>query len=233
MIKGKTILAIIPARGGSKGIPRKNIIPINGKPLIYYAIKEAKKSKYVDRLIVSTEDEEIARVARNYQVEVIRRPKKYAKDNIPIRPDLIRYITKKQLKEKYDITVVIMATSVFIKVREIDAVIEKLSKTKADWVTTICEAETHPYRMGRIINDKLVPVIKGNIWAQRQNLPGIYQMVDSVYATWAKILDKKNCLDSKNWRGVIINKDESIDIHEPIDLIIAKAILKFVKNREK
>ena len=55
MIKGKTILAIIPARGGSKGIPRKNIIPINGKPLIYYAIKEAKKSKYVDRLIVSTE----------------------------------------------------------------------------------------------------------------------------------------------------------------------------------
>lgn len=81
------IIAIVPARGGSKSIPRKNIIPLNGKPLIYYTIKEALKSKYFDRTIVSTEDQEVAEISRKYGAEATKRPIEFAKDKSPAVDD--------------------------------------------------------------------------------------------------------------------------------------------------
>ena len=232
MIDGKSVLAIIPARGGSKGISKKNIFLIKGKPLIYYSINAAKKSHYIDKLIVSTEDEEILKVAKKLGVEVVKRDRKYSEDNIPLRPDLMKYIAKEQFNDRYDIIVMIMAPCVLVKTEHIDKVIEKIARTDAEWVTTICEAERHPFRMRKIIDDNLVPIMDGNIWAQRQDLPKIYDMEESVFATKKYVLDKKECLENSKWAGVIIPKEYSLDIHELKDITIAEAMLSMLSERE-
>lgn len=93
------ILAIIPARGSSKGFPRKNIKNLNGKPLIFYTIREAKKSKFLSRIVVSTDDEKISNVSKRYGVDVIKRPKKLAKDTTPseaVIKHAINYLKKKR-----------------------------------------------------------------------------------------------------------------------------------------
>ena len=124
MLNGKTILAIIPARGGSKGIPRKNIKPLAGKPLIAWTIEEAKKSKYIDRLILSSEDEEIIRIAKKWGCEVpFVRPKEFAEDETSgIEPILHAIET---LSEKYDYVCLLQPTSPLRTVNDIDGCIKK------------------------------------------------------------------------------------------------------------
>jgi len=116
------ILAIIPVRGGSKGIPRKNIKPIAGKPLLTWTIEEAQKSRYISRLIVSTEDREIAEVARGTGVEVIGRPMELAEDATPMPPVFLHAIDTLWQKEKYspDIVLTLQVTCPLRKVKHID-----------------------------------------------------------------------------------------------------------------
>ncbi len=94
MYKNHKILAVIPARGGSKGIPRKNIRLLAGKPLIAYSIQTALKSKYVDDVVVSTEDEEIAEISKNYGLEIVKRPMDLAKDDVPLDPVIFHALIK-------------------------------------------------------------------------------------------------------------------------------------------
>ncbi len=110
MIAGKTVLAIIPARGGSKGVPRKNIRLLAGKPLIVWTIDEAKKSKYIDRFILSSEDDEIIKIAREYGCEVpFKRPIELAQDDTPGIEPVIHAINT--LEDKYDYVVLLQPTS--------------------------------------------------------------------------------------------------------------------------
>ena len=157
MYKGHNILGVIPARGGSKGVPRKNIKDLCGKPLIAWTIEEMKKSKYIDRLIVSTEDEEIAEVARKYGGEVpFMRPKELAEDTSTDLEFFEHALAWLKENEDYvpDICLRLPTTSPLRRVEDVDLGIEKLVDTpEADGLRPMAEPDRHPYRMFKVSED--------------------------------------------------------------------------------
>ena len=115
------VVAVIPARGGSKGIPRKNMMLLNGKPLVYYTIRESLKSKYINRTIVSTEDNEIAKISSEYGAEVVRRPVELAKDDTPTIDVVLHVLdTLKAQNFEPDIVVLLQPTSPLRNTQDID-----------------------------------------------------------------------------------------------------------------
>lgn len=139
------ILAIIPARGGSKGIPRKNLAILAGQPLIAYTIRAARNAKLLNRVVVSTEDEEIAGVAKSHGAEVILRPSELALDTTPTEPVLLDVLKTLESKEGYvpDAVVLLQPTSPLRSESHIDEAIKKLYDTEADAVVSVCEAQHH------------------------------------------------------------------------------------------
>src|SRR3989338_1584602 len=142
MYKTQKVICIIPARGGSKRVPRKNIKLLKGKPLISYAINAAKQSKYIDRVIVSTDDQEIARVAKKYGAEVpFMRPADLATDTalgLPVIQHAINYVESVD-KDEVNFVVVIQPTSPMVLSQDVDSAIEQIVKTKANSCVSVCE----------------------------------------------------------------------------------------------
>lgn len=225
MINGKTILAIIPARGGSKGIPRKNIKLLAEKPLIAWTIEEAKKSKYIDRLILSSEDEEIIRVAKEYGCEVpFIRPKELALDDTPGIEPVIHAINT--LPEKYDYVCLLQPTSPLRKVEDIDGCIEKCIKNNADSCVSVTEVDQHPYWMYEINNEeKLKPLFIDNNIARRQDLPKIYILNGAVYlAKTNQILNKLDFV-TKDTLSFIMDKRRSVDVDDINDFAYTEYLI--------
>src|SRR3989344_1550305 len=138
------IIGIIPARGGSKGILRKNIKPLCGKPLILYTIEEAKQSKLLSKIIVSTEDPEIKQIALQAGVEVIDRPAEFAQDNSPTLPVLQYAVeTLEKRNEKVSIVVLLQPTALFKRAEEIDEAIEKFLNNNADSLISLSPTPKH------------------------------------------------------------------------------------------
>ncbi len=234
MIKEKLVLAIIPSRGGSIGLPKKGIKLLNGKPLIAYTIEKAKKSRYIDRIIVLTDCNEIAEVAKEYGAEVLMEPQK-APNN---RPDIqfFRYAIKKLGDDenfKPDI-IINLRPDTPLKTKEyIDASIEKLIETNADCVKTICKAPIHPHKMWKMEGDKLIPFQKTKLWIKegpdvaRQRLPKIYWQNAAVDVFRRENLFKYDYIfgDGLDIRGIVMTREESIDIDTPLDFYMAEIIL--------
>ena len=143
----KKICAIIPARGGSKGIPRKNIQLVAGKPLIAYSIEKALQSKHINRVLVSTDDNEIAHVANTYGAEVLMRPKQLAQDDTPDLPVIQHILQELKKHENYvpEYVVHIRPTCPLRSVSDIDSAIENIINIPCDSVRTISEVKHHPY----------------------------------------------------------------------------------------
>ena len=126
-IKPEKIIAIIPARGGSKGLPRKNILPLAGKPLIAWTIEQAKQSRYIDKVVVSTDDNEIAEISKKYGAEVVERPKELAMDESPTIDALLYTINWFENNNEYfDMIVLLESTSPLRDVEDIDECFEIL-----------------------------------------------------------------------------------------------------------
>ena len=173
-MKNYRILAIILARGGSKSIRKKNIADLCGKPLIAYTILEAKKSKYIDRIIVSTDDSKIKSVSIKYGAEApFDRPKLLATD-IATSLDAMIHATdwcEKSEKKKYDFIVELMCTNPMKTVEDIDGAIKKLIKTNADSVIGMSKLDDkHPARAKRIDNDRIVDFCVPELSSRRQDL---------------------------------------------------------------
>ena len=151
------VLAVIPARGGSKGIPRKNIIPIHGKPLLAYSIEPALKAATLTRVIVSTEDEEIAQVAREWGADVpFMRPSELATDRAKSLPVVQHAIRTLEVEEgqPYDAVVMLQPTTPLRTSEDIDRGVRMLFETGADSVVTVVEVGGHhPFRMKRLLDD--------------------------------------------------------------------------------
>jgi len=154
------VLGIIPARGGSKTVPKKNLRFLLGKPVIAYTILAAKESKYIDRLVVSTEDREIASVSESYGVEVIKRPRELSNDKSPIENALRHAVTYLEKRVNYypDIVALMQANVPVRKKGTIDRVISKLTNTKADSVVTIYEISQRPELLKTIQKNRLKPL---------------------------------------------------------------------------
>lgn len=230
MIAGKTVLAIIPARGGSKGVPRKNIRLLAGKPLIAWTINEAKKSKYIDRLILSSEDEEIIKLAREYGCEVpFKRPIELAQDDTPGIESVIHAINA--LGDKYDYVVLLQPTSPLRTVEDIDGCIQQCIIKGLPSCISVTEAQQSPYWMYKLDEDmRLNPFVQYDEKVnRRQDLPQVYVLNGAVYVAESEfIIENKSFLTEESVAYKMPNKN-SVDIDTEIDfaycewLIISKA----------
>ena len=225
------IIAIIPARGGSKSLPRKNIKLLAGKPLIAYTIETALKCKLLDRVIVSTDDTEIAAISKKHGAEVpFIRPRELALDTTPMLPVLQHAVSFIERNEKshIDIVVLLQPTSPFREVSDIKNCIKKLENEKADSVVTVCEVEHNPYFvMMRFQNDNLVPLLKmRELITRRQDAPNVYLLNGAVYVTRRDVLMNENKIFTDNTKAVIMPQERSIDLDRQLDFEFAEFLMK-------
>jgi CMP-N,N'-diacetyllegionaminic acid synthase len=224
----ESVLCLIPARGGSKGIPRKNLCKVNGVSLLERAIKVAINTQCTDKIVVSSDDEEILEVASKYPVELLRRPSKYADD----KASSIQYI-KHALKhyqshgQEFDIITLLEPTSPFRSAEVIDECINKLINTDANSAITVTQLERHPGYIFRItgdIADKYIKEPKSE-FIRRQDFTHLKRLNGCVYAFRKQNLD----FDSLVLDPVRVVEMESIyavNIDEQIDLEFADFLAK-------
>ncbi len=228
----KNILGITLARGGSKGIKNKNLTKINGKPLIFYTIKEARKSKKIADYIVSTDSAQIKNTAKKYKAKVpFLRPKKLAQDNSSSASALKHALIEceKIYKKKYDYVIELMTTNPLKTVKDINNVIDIILKKKADSVIAVNQLyDHHPARIKKIKKGKLFDfAVKEKLESRRQDLkPNAYVRSGSIYAMSRKfVLSEKRYFSGKS-HGYILPQNRVINIDDENDLILARAILK-------
>tara|TARA_R100001377_G_scaffold70248_2_gene45675 strand:- start:338 stop:1009 length:672 start_codon:yes stop_codon:yes gene_type:complete len=223
MIGDKKVLAITLARGGSKRVPRKNIADINGKPLLQYTTDEVKRSKYIDHYIVSTDDIDIENICKKLDVTYFQR--KPVDDRQTTADGLLEVI---QNLDEYDYIVEVMATNPLKTVEDIDGVIEKLDETGADSVVSVARIwDNHPSRVKYIEGDRLIDFYPEIPESRRQDLtPVAYVRNGSIYAmTYEQILNNRIRLGTDT-RPYIMLEERTINIDEPIDLELARILLK-------
>lgn len=236
LTKHYNIIAVIPARGNSKRIPRKNVKLLGGKPLIVWTIEAAFKCRLIDRIIVSTDDDEIAEISRKNNAEVpFIRPADLAKDDTPDLPVCRHLLEYLAVNENYqpDIIVWLRPTCPLRRPEDIEAAVKKLIETNADCVRSVTQVEQHPYWMKRLEGDKLMSFIKDKdeqIYYQRQMLPILYCLNGAVDVVWSRNIGRQPRLFSGNMSAVVTPPEFSVDIDTEFDFILADAILKKVQN---
>lgn len=227
------IIAIIPARGGSKGIKRKNLVKFNGKPLVAHSIEHARNSKLITRVLVSTDDEEIKNVSLEYGAEVpFLRPAELAGDlvlDLPVFEHALDFLKK---KENYNAEIVVhlRPTTPYRKIEWIDEAIEALiNNPEADSVRSVSKPEKHPYRMFKIAKDGFLdPIMKHEhplpYLLRRQDLPDVYYYNCVVDVTRPLTIHGKKSMTGDRIFPYVMNPDEVIDIDSQRDLVIAEIL---------
>ncbi len=222
----KTIVAIIPARGGSKGVPGKNIRLLNGKPLICYAIEEALKSIFIDRVVVTTDDLKIADISNKAGAEVIIRPAALAKDESPVI-DAVFHVLENMNGEKPDIIVLLQATSPLRETKDIDGAIQLFRAEPCDSLMSVCPAEHSPYWFFNIKNGLLSPLFDEKfLEVRRQELPPAYRPNGAIYIISPETLRKYKSFYCNRTLAFVMNTKSSIDIDDEIDFQIAEQLMK-------
>ncbi|MED4552331.1 acylneuraminate cytidylyltransferase family protein [Lysinibacillus capsici] len=218
------ILAVIPARGGSKGMPRKNIREIGGKPLLAWTIEEAKKSKYIERIILSSEDDEIINIAKEYGCDVpFVRPKELATDDATSVDSILHAINE---CKGYDYVVLLQPTSPLRTVEDIDGCIELVLKEKTDFSVTVTVPENSPYWMYTLENGNLKALIQqDNFATRRQDLPKAYALNGAVYVANVKALCEQKTFLTETTKAYIMPHSRSFDIDTEIDFKICEYLL--------
>jgi CMP-N,N'-diacetyllegionaminic acid synthase len=184
----KSFLAIIPARGGSKRLPRKNVLDLAGKPLIAWTIDAAKSSKYIDSIVVTSDDAEILQVAKDLSVDTIKRPVELASDTATTF-DAIEH-TIQQVHGKYDFVILLQPTSPLRTAKHIDEAIELLAHRNTDAVISVCETDHSPLWSNTISKDgSLEGFISEDIKNNRgQDLPFYFRLNGAIYISRFRII---------------------------------------------
>ena len=215
------IIAIIPARGGSKGIPRKNVRFLNGKPLIAYAISNALESKYITDVLVSTDDEEIADISALYGAKVIRRPESLGADAVTLDPVIYHAVqVYEEENGEVELVITMQPTSPLMKTETLDAAIERFINTKVD---TMLSAVNKPHLAWGQEDGKFVPLYEERL--NRQYLP------KHMMETGAFVITKREFVTEKSRFGQIIDlfevpESESVDIDDFSDWTICEMQLR-------
>jgi CMP-N,N'-diacetyllegionaminic acid synthase len=231
VISGKKVLAVITARGGSKGIPRKNIREIGGKPLIAWSIEAAKKSKYIDKLVLSSEDPEIISVAKGLGCEApFVRPKELAQDDTPGVDPVLHALEK---LEGYDYVVLLQPTSPLRSAGDIDACIENCVKQKASSCVSVSEPSKSPYLTYKMdTKSLLLPLLKGK-FQRRQDLPQAYGVNGAVYVAKSEWLKNKKGFMGEDTIGYVMPPERSIDVDTELDIVFVEALLKINRGGQE
>jgi CMP-N,N'-diacetyllegionaminic acid synthase len=229
VIAGLSVLAIVPARGGSKGIPRKNIRPLAGLPLIGWTLRAARASRYIDRLILSSEDEEIIRIAQELGCEIpFRRPRELAQDSTPGIDPVLHAITS---LPGYDIVVLLQPTSPLRLEADIDACIERMINSGSPVCVSVREAVDHPYWCYASAADgKLRPFVTlpEGAFARRQDLPRAFTPNGAVYVAKTDWLVNSRSFMTEQTIGLEMPEARSLDIDTEEDLAVAESRLRHV-----
>jgi len=231
MYKDKKILAIIPARGGSKGLPKKNIRPLLGKPLIGWTIEQAKESKYIDEIFVSTDSQEIADVSGNFGIKVpFLRPPELAKDDSATSDAILHVLNElKNSGKTYDYVALLEPTSPLRKDEDIDNALKKLIDDKnADGLVTVGLVHMeHPLIVKKIVNNFVKPYIDNcSTIYQRQQADKAYFPYGVIYISKVDIYIEKKSFYLENTISYEIERWQNYEIDDEIDFMIAEQILK-------
>lgn len=233
MLNNKRILAIIPARGGSKGIPHKNIADLCGKPLIAYTIEEAKKSKYIDYVLISTDDEKIKEKAIEYGGNVpFIRPKNLSDDkskSIDVVIHSIDYL--KNQGNLFDYVILLQPTSPLRNANDIDEALEKVIFSEYESLVSVSEVDENPILMGTIEENKFKKIlnISGNN-VRRQEFPKVYIYNGAIYINSVEMLYREKVFVNDLTVPYVMPKERSMDIDEQMDLDIVEFFIKEKKN---
>ena len=221
------IFAIIPARGGSKGLIGKNIKPLNGKPLICHTIGGALKSKHLDRVFVSTDDLSIANISKNCGATIIDRPAELAGDDSPTIDVILHAIDTLKYTSNQDIVILLQPTSPLRNAADIDAALDTFMKTDCDSVISMCKVEHSPYWYFKYECNKFKPLF-GNkgLQMRRQELPDVYRPNGAIYITTIKNLYKNNGFYCDKIVPYIMPAERSVDIDEEIDFKFAELLIQ-------
>ena len=225
MYKNKRILALIPARGGSKGLPGKNILYFCGKPLISWTITQARESRYLDKVVVSTDDEATAKISLEYGACVpFLRPKKLATSTsnmIDVVLHSLDFFSKKN--EKYDIIILLQPTSPLRTSEDINKAIELFIKKKASSVISVCRNEHHPCWSVSLTKDLRIEKFLGvgNLYKNRQALPDYYRINGAVYVAHVDYLKQNKEFFGKSTFAYLMPPERSVDIDKEFDFRIA------------
>lgn len=229
MINNKRVLAIIPARGGSKRLPKKNILPLGGNPLISWSIEAGLKSEYVDSVIVSTDCYEIADISKNYGADVpFMRPADIAGDYASTNSVILHAINTLSQTDVFDIIVILQPTSPLRLSTDIDNALEMLELKKSDGVVSVCECEHSPLWSNVIPKDgNLGKFIDEGIQSKRsQDLPTYYRLNGAIYAfTTESLIKNQGIAFTDSVFSIEMPTLRSIDIDHELDFKLAQVIL--------
>lgn len=229
-MKKGSLTACIFARGGSKGVARKNIREVAGKPLIAYSIESALASEVISSVLVSTDDTEIAEVAASFGAEVLMRPSKLAQDQTP---EIMAW--RHVLEEKHDlfsqqgVFISLPATSPFRAPSDIDSAVRKFFSADNDIVFTITPSSASPYLSMVKINadDEIEVVIGGSKAYRRQDVPEVFDITGSIYVTSPDYIRNCERLVDGRLGYIVIPEERSVDIDTEYDLYIADLMLRY------
>jgi CMP-N-acetylneuraminic acid synthetase len=224
------VFGVIPARGGSKGLPRKNLLRLGRLSLIGHAVASARESKLLSRTIVSTEDAEIAEEARRHGAEVpFLRPAELAMDEagmVPVLQHAVRWL-ETTARVHPDLVVTLQPTSPFRTGADIDRTIRKLRETGADSAQTVSEVTSHPFFMKTLDGDRTVPLFpEGSKLVRRQDAPPVYQPSGAVYVIRYHVLMEQGRVLGEDNRAVVMGVEASVKIDTAQDFMLAELILR-------
>ena len=217
-------LALIPARGGSKGIPRKNCRLLAGKPLIAWSIEAALASPYIDSVVVSTDDQEIADISRQYGAQVpFMRPSELAQDDSPGMAPVLHAL--EQLPQ-FDHILLLQPTSPLRTLGEVNRCIEFAVARQAKAVVSVNESAQSPYWMYRLdVDSYLSQLIPSSEFTSRQQLPPVFSLNGALYFANCEWLKKTQTFLTHETLGFVMPIEQSLDIDTPFDWKIAELLL--------
>lgn len=222
-------LGVIPARGGSKGIAQKNLVPVGGRPLLAYTADAARASRRLTRTVVSTEDPAIAAAAQALGLDVpFVRPAALAADDTPMLPVLQHALSEMRSRGvDADVLVLLQPTSPLRRGEHIDAAIDLLERTGADTVVTVVEVphQFNPVSVMRLDGDRLVPFLEGPTLLRRQDKPRVFaRNGPAVLAVRTRVVEH-GALYGEDVRPLVMTPEDSIDIDSPSDLDLVEFLI--------
>ena len=227
--------AFIFARGGSKGLPGKNIMLLDGKPLIAYSIELAKSIKEIDKVYVSTEDEDIARIGEEFGAEVIVRPTELAQDESPewlAWQHAINYLKKRG--DSFDCFVSLPATAPLRNKEDVLACLN-IFDDSVDIVITVNETNKSPYFNMVLEKDNYTYLLKNstNRYARRQDVPKTYEIATVAYITGPEFIINNNNIFDGRVKSILIPRERAVDIDDSVDFKLAEILVKEVSRNVK
>jgi len=228
--KSASIIGLIPARGYSKGIPRKNLATLAGKPLIQYTFEAALGSKALDRVILSTEDKEIAELGKSFGIEVpFTRPKSLATDKASTWAVLRHALKWLEGHEGHmpEVLVTLQPTSPIRQSYHIDEAVREFQERDVDSVVSVTSVSEHPYEVVGFANGEMFrPVKRPKRIVRRQQYPPYFFINGAVYVTRSSLLLERNVGHGERVYGYVMDTAFSVDIDTPLDLQIAECLLR-------